>query len=110
MHDIRVVMSSVMPVHNYTPRAQEFFASRPAERIVVLNRWMREYAAANGAVYLDYYGAMVDDRGMLRRDLAEDGLHPNATGYAIMARLADEAIQRALTPDRGAAANGRRSP
>ena len=100
MHDIRVVLSSVMPVHNYTPRAQEFFASRPAERIAVLNRWMREYTAATGVVYLDYYSAMVDDRGMLRRDLAEDGLHPNATGYAIMARLADEGIQRALTQDR----------
>jgi lysophospholipase L1-like esterase len=97
MHDIRVVLSSVMPVHNYTPRAQEFFASRPGERIVALNRWMREYTAASGLVYLDYYSAMVDDRGMLRRDLAEDGLHPNVTGYAIMARLADEAIQRALT-------------
>jgi lysophospholipase L1-like esterase len=97
MHDIRVVLSSVMPVHNYTPRAQEFFASRPAERIVALNRWLREYTAANSVVYLDYYSAMVDDRGMLRRDLAEDGLHPNATGYAIMARLADDAIQRALS-------------
>ena len=97
MHDIRVVLSSVMPVHNYTPRAQEFFASRPAERILALNRWMRGYAAATGVVYLDYHSAMVDDRGMLRRDLAEDGLHPNATGHAIMARLADEAIQRALT-------------
>ena len=106
MHDIRVVLSSVMPVHDYTARAQEFFASRPAERIVVLNRWMREYTATTGAVYLDYYGAMVDDRGMLRRDLAEDGLHPNAAGYAIMARLADEAIQRALTQD----TRGRRSP
>lgn len=96
MHDIRVVLSSVMPVHNYTARAQEFFASRPGERIIALNRWMREYTTANGVVYLDYHGAMVDDRGMLRRDLAEDGLHPNAAGYAIMARLADEAIQRAL--------------
>lgn len=97
IHDIRVVLSSVMPVHNYTPRAQEFFASRPGERIVALNRWMRDYATATGVGYLDYYSAMVDDRGMLRRELAEDGLHPNATGYAIMARLADEAIQRALT-------------
>ena len=104
MHDIRVVLSSVMPVHNYTPRAQEFFASRPADRIVALNRWMRDYTAANRAVYLDYHSAMVDDHGMLRRDLAEDGLHPNAAGYAVMARLADEAIQRALTQGGRAAA------
>jgi lysophospholipase L1-like esterase len=95
-HDIRVVFSSVTPVHNYTPRAQEFFASRPGERITALNKWLQEYCAANGLVYLDYYTAVVDDKAMLRRDLADDGLHPNAAGYAVMARLAEQAIQRAL--------------
>jgi lysophospholipase L1-like esterase len=95
-HDIRVVFSSVMPVHNYTPRAQEFFASRPGERITALNKWLQEYCAANGMMYLDYYTAVVDEKGMLRRDLAEDGLHPNAAGYTLMARLAEQAIQRAL--------------
>ena len=95
-HDIRVVFSSVTPVHNYTPRAQEFFASRPGERITALNKWLQEYCAANGMVYLDYYTAVVDEKAMLRRDLADDGLHPNAAGYALMARLAEQAIQRAL--------------
>jgi lysophospholipase L1-like esterase len=33
---------------------------------------------------------------LLKRDLAEDGLHPNEKGYAIMAPLAQKAIEQAL--------------
>jgi acyl-CoA thioesterase-1 len=39
---------------------------------------------------------MVDDRGLLKRELANDGLHPNAAGYKIMAPLAGAAIHGAL--------------
>jgi lysophospholipase L1-like esterase len=39
---------------------------------------------------------MVDDKGMLKAELANDGLHPNAEGYKIMAPLAEAAIQQAL--------------
>jgi lysophospholipase L1-like esterase len=39
---------------------------------------------------------MVDDKGLLKRDLAEDGLHPNAAGYKIMVPLAEAAITQAL--------------
>src|SRR5277367_3842870 len=95
-HDIRVVFSSVLPVHNYTPKAQDFFAQRSPEKIRELNRWLKAYCAANGHVYLDYFSAVVDDKGLLRRDLAEDGLHPNVAGYKLMAPLAQAAIEKAL--------------
>jgi acyl-CoA thioesterase-1 len=39
---------------------------------------------------------MVDDKGMLKRDLSDEGLHPNAAGYKIMAPLAEAAIAKAL--------------
>jgi lysophospholipase L1-like esterase len=39
---------------------------------------------------------MVDEKGLLKLDLAEDGLHPNAAGYKIMAALAEAAIEKAL--------------
>ena len=35
-------------------------------------------------------------QGLLRPELANDGLHPNAAGYKIMAPLVDAAIQQAL--------------
>jgi len=96
-HHIRMIFSSVLPVHNYTPQSTNLFAQRSPEKIRELNRWLREYCGANGCVYLDYFSAMVDPTGLLKRHLAEDGLHPNADGYAIMAPLAEGAIQKALS-------------
>jgi acyl-CoA thioesterase I len=95
-HDIRVVFSSVLPVHNYTPNSQNFFAQRSPEKILELNRWLKTYCAANGFVYLHYFSAMVDDKGLLKRGLADDGLHPNLAGYKLMAPLAEAAIEKAL--------------
>lgn len=96
-NNIRVVLSSILPVHNYTPESQNLFAGRPPEKILSLNRWMKDYAAGHPEiVYLDYFGAMVDDKGLLKRDLAADGLHPNAAGYKIMENLVEQAVAQSL--------------
>jgi lysophospholipase L1-like esterase len=95
-HRIRMVFASVLPVHNYTLDAQESFALRPRDRILALNMWLKDYCAKNRLVYLDYFSALVDERGMLKRALADDGLHPTGAGYKIMAPLAEKAIQKAL--------------
>jgi lysophospholipase L1-like esterase len=63
---------------------------------LALNKWLKDYCAKNGFVYLDYFSALVDERGMLKRTLADDGLHPTDAGYKIMAPLAEKAIQKAL--------------
>ncbi len=52
---IRVVFSSVLPVHNYTEKSKDFFAQRPPARILALNEWLKNYCAENGIVYLDYF-------------------------------------------------------
>jgi lysophospholipase L1-like esterase len=96
-HHIRVVFASLLPAHNYTPESKESFALRPRERILALNTWLKNYCARNSLVYLDYFSALVDGQGMLRRDLSDDGLHPNAAGYKIMATLAGKAIAKART-------------
>jgi lysophospholipase L1-like esterase len=99
-HGVRIVFASVLPVHNYTHDADESFALRPRDRILALNRWLKEYCAKNRLVYLDYFSALVDERGMLKRALAEDGLHPTDAGYKIMAPLAEKAIEKALVENR----------
>jgi lysophospholipase L1-like esterase len=93
---IHVVFSSVLPLYNDTEESKESFALRPAERILALNRWLKDYCSKSGFVYLDYFSVLVDDRGMMKRALSDDGLHPNAAGYKIMAPLAEKAIARAL--------------
>jgi lysophospholipase L1-like esterase len=96
LHHIRVVFASLLPAHNYTQEAKESFALRPRERILALNAWLKDYCVKNGLVYLDYFSALVDHQRMLRRDLSDDGLHPNAAGYKLMAPLAEGAIDKAL--------------
>jgi len=96
VNKIKVVFSSVLPVNNYTEKSKDFYAQRPTDRILELNRWLKDYCSKNGHVYLDYFSAMVDDKGMLKRDLAEDGLHPNDAGYKIMVPLAEAAIAKPM--------------
>lgn len=97
---IRVVLSSLLPISDYekTKEGKPIIRSgqRPPEQIKALNEWMKKYAAANGAVYLDYYSAMADEKGFLKDELSEDGLHPNQKGYEVMAPLAERAIAAAL--------------
>ena len=57
---------------------------------------MRDFAARRGIVYLDYHSAMADERQGLRRELSDDGVHPNEAGYRVMAPLVERAIAEAL--------------
>ena len=100
VHGIRVVLSSVIPVHNYTPASAQTFPLRPPDKIAALNKWLAGTCAANGHTYLDYASAMADEHGLLKRELAADGLHPTPAGFAIMAPLAEQAIARALAAGR----------
>jgi acyl-CoA thioesterase I len=96
-HKVRLIYSSILPVNNYTPESKDFFAQRPPERILALNRWLKDYCSANNLIYLDYFSAMADGKGLLKRELSQDGLHPNKAGFAIMAPLAEKAIETAIS-------------
>src|SRR5215467_14182990 len=99
-HGIQVVFSSVLPVSDYghsrdgAPIKQTI--GRPPEQINELNNWLKKYCKENGHTYLDYFSSMVDDAGMLKKELSDDGLHPNARGYAVMQPLAEQAIAASL--------------
>ncbi|MDX6496776.1 MAG: hypothetical protein QOG23_36 [Blastocatellia bacterium] len=97
---IRVVFASLLPISDYEKAkdGQPIIRSkqRPPEQITALNAWMKTYAAAHGSIYLDYFSAMADDKGFLKEELTEDGLHPNRKGYDIMAPLAEQAIAASL--------------
>ncbi len=100
VHGIRVVLASLLPISDdkKDPRGTPINRStdRPPETLRALNRWLADYARANRHLYLDYASAVSDARGMLRSELTDDGLHPNAAGYAVMAPLAERAIAQAL--------------
>jgi lysophospholipase L1-like esterase len=87
---IHVVLSSVLPVYDggRTPDGKPLVMTdrRPPEM---------NYAAQHHDTCLDYFSS-TDGHGFLKKDLSEDGLHPNRAGYAVIARLAETAIAAAL--------------
>ncbi|HEY7512339.1 MAG TPA: GDSL-type esterase/lipase family protein [Vicinamibacteria bacterium] len=97
---IRVVLASLLPVSDDKKDQQgqpvTRTRDRPPAKIRELNEWLARYARDNGHVYLDYFAATAHPTGLLRGDLNDDGLHPNAAGYAVMAPLAEKAIAAAL--------------
>jgi lysophospholipase L1-like esterase len=94
-HGIKVIMASLTPVCDM-PGKPPMTPGRPPETILAVNRWIKDYAAKQGFVFLDFFTATVDDKGFFRSDLTEDGLHPTAKGYEIMNPLAEKAITQAL--------------
>jgi lysophospholipase L1-like esterase len=91
---IKVIFASVLPIHDYG--RTKVSERRSPEQILKLNEWLKGYCRANGHIFLDYFSKMVDEKGMLKAELANDGLHPNAEGYKVMEPLAESAIQQAM--------------
>src|SRR5580765_5593719 len=63
-HNIRVILASVLPIHDQGKTKMS--ERRPPDTIRALNAWIKKYAAENGHLYLDYYSRMIDDKGMLK--------------------------------------------
>src|SRR6185312_13284927 len=91
-HGIRMVLCSTLPADHYVWRKDV----KPAEPIQRLNVWMKQYAAKQGLVYVDYYSALTNGNGGMKAETALDGVHPPAAGYAIMEPLAEQGIAEAL--------------
>lgn len=94
------VFASILPVSDYHKRENprfEMTKTRPPNAIAEVNNWMREYCRTRNYVYVDYWSAMKDASGLLPADLADDGLHPNAKGYRMMAPIALKGLDEALS-------------
>lgn len=91
-NNIKVVLCSVLPVYDY-PWSPGL---KPAQKIVDLNKWIKEYAAKNNLAYADFFTPMADERNGLKKEYSEDGVHPNLEGYKIMDPIVEKAIQQVL--------------
>jgi lysophospholipase L1-like esterase len=95
-HGLRIVFGSILPVHSYTVAAKDVVKERRPAELRALNRWLQAFCRQRGYIFADYASALADEKGMLRRDLSEDGVHPLEAGYARMAPVAQAAIDHAL--------------
>ena len=89
---VKVVISSILPVFDYPWKP----GLKPAETIVLINKFIKNWSEKNGVVYLDYFSEMADEKNGLKANLTYDGVHPNLAGYKVMEPLAEKAIAEAL--------------
>jgi lysophospholipase L1-like esterase len=89
---IRVIFASITPSTDFWWHK----GLKPAEKIRTLNAWLKGYCASHGLTYLDYYSTLTDEEGGMKKEFTVDGVHATAKGYAVMAPLAQAAIDEAL--------------
>ena len=92
INNIKVVLCSVLPAFDFPWRQ----GLEPAEKIIKLNALLKSYAKKNNLVYVDYFTAMADQSNGLKKELGNDGVHPNAKGYSIMEPLLESAIAKII--------------
>lgn len=80
---IEVLLGAIPPAAAFGWRPE----LRPAARIVGLNRKLAALARERRCAWIDYHRALDDGNGALRADFSDDGVHPNAAGYAAMEAL-----------------------
>lgn len=89
-NDIQVILCSVLPAAAFPWNPN----INPKEKIIQLNDLLSSYAKKHQLPYVNYYEAMVMDGKSLNSAYAEDGVHPNKKGYAVMEPLVEKAIQQ----------------
>ena len=83
------ILASILPV------GESLRTERPPATILQVNKWMQEYCLRNNYVYADYFTPLVQG-GMMDPTCSDDGLHPNAKGYRLMAPVATKALDQVL--------------
>jgi len=89
---IKVIIGSVLPANKFGWKPE----LQPADSIIALNVWLKDYAGRNHFGYIDYYAALVDDQKGMKKEYSSDGVHPNKEGYAVMENLALPVIKKVL--------------
>jgi len=91
-NNIKAVLCSILPAYDYPWKP----GLEPAQKIVDLNKWIKEYSVKNKIIYVDYFAPMADQRNGLKKEYSEDGVHPNLAGYKVMEPIVENAIAEAL--------------
>ncbi len=92
-HDIPIVLCSILPT-NILFNMNSLIRNQTIKQV---NERLRHLAhELQGAVFVDYHSHFVADDGLTLRDgISDDGLHPHALGYEIMANVLLDTLKEA---------------
>lgn len=85
---IKVFLCSTLPSNRIPWRDN----MNPSEKVLELNKWMKEFASKNRFTYIDYYTVLADAQEGLPEKYSKDGVHPTLEGYKIMENVVTPVI------------------
>lgn len=88
-NQVEPVLCTLVPANHYYWNE----TIKPVEPIAELNQLIRQYAISKNIKLIDYFTPMVDENSGLKKELGEDGVHPNSNGYAIMSALVIKSLK-----------------
>ena len=91
-NSVKPIICSILPASSYRWRPQ----IKSVESIAKINAMLKDYAQKNSILYLDYFSKLANAQKGLDPDMAKDGVHPTAACYAIMEKMAKEAVESQL--------------
>lgn len=80
-YDIHTIIEAVYPVNPKIGSVKDLNKS-----IITLNGFIKDLAKEYCTDFLDLTDMLSDEKGLLKKELTYDGLHPNAKGFAEIAK------------------------
>jgi len=100
--DVPLVIVGLFPTRDrfdqLTPSIQEF------------NRRLAKIAADNDCPFMDVFKPLADEQNLLRKEYSRDGLHLNAAGYKVWAKMIEEVLPPVHSSSRPSAEIGQDRP
>lgn len=90
VNKIKVILCSVLPASEFKWRP----GLEPGDKVIALNAAIKQFADTHGYYYLDLYSAVVDDQKGMKKEYANDGVHPTVKGYKVLEPLVEAAINK----------------
>jgi len=90
---IKVILTSVLPHDGFRWNKEVTDVVRKVDE---LNMAIKSYADDNKIPYVDYHVDMRDEKGAMKAELSNDGVHPYPDAYLIMEALVKPVIDKQL--------------
>jgi lysophospholipase L1-like esterase len=92
VNNIEVLLCSVLPAEKFSWSAN----IEPTKIVIELNEKIRNYAIKNQITYVNYFDEMKNKSNGMKKELAEDGIHPNSKGYKVMEEILNLELLQSL--------------
>ena len=88
-----LVVLSLLPIRQTMPWSTHY--PKINKEIPIVNAALSQFCYKNDIRFVDAHSYFADEKGVMREDLSDDGIHPNyEKGYEVLTRLINAEIQK----------------